>query len=351
MPAPVIAVDVAKSVFEVAVSTRPGRVAERHRLTRPQFARFVATQPPATLLMEACGTAHYWGRHAQAHGHRVVLLPPQAVRPYVPRNKTDRADAKGLLEAARNESIHPVPVKSEAQQTLTALHRLRSTWLATRTARLNTLRGLLREFGIAIALGARRVRPTVAALLAEADPALPPALRPALHSALEEIRELERRLREVERQIAALARVTPAVAALRTIPGVGLLTSTALVAFVGEAQRFPSARHFASYLGLTPREHSSGLRRRLGAISKRGDPYLRMLLIHGARSVLCHAKRAARPPRLQHWALAVERRRGHNPAAVALANKLARIAWAVWTSGRAFQLPAAPPATLTLVPA
>ena len=122
MPAtPTIAVDVAKSVFEVAVSTRPGRVAARHRLTRAQFARFVATQPPATPLMEACGTAHYWGRHAQQHGHRVVLLPPQAVRPYVPRNKTDRADAKGLLEAARNESIHPVPVKSEAQQALTAL--------------------------------------------------------------------------------------------------------------------------------------------------------------------------------------------------------------------------------------
>ena len=173
MSTTVIAVDVAKSIFEVAVSTRPGRVAERHRLTRPQFARFVATRPLATVLMEACGTAHFWGRHAQAHGHRVVLLPPQAVRPYVPRNKTDRADAKGLLEAARNESIHPVPVKSEAQQALTALHRLRSTWLAARTARLNTVRGVLREFGIGIPVGARRVRPTVAALLAAAEAALP----------------------------------------------------------------------------------------------------------------------------------------------------------------------------------
>jgi transposase len=346
---PTIAVDVAKSVFEVAVSTRPGRVAARHRLTRAQFARFVATQPPATLLMEACGTAHYWGRHAQAHGHRVVLLPPQAVRPYVPRNKTDRADAKGLLEAARNESIHPVPVKSEAQQALTALHRLRSTWLAARTARLNTVRGLLREFGVVIPVGATRVRPTVGALLADVDTTLPVALRPALQSAVEEIGELERRLRAVERQIAALATVTPAVAALRSIPGVGLLTSTALVAFVGDAQRFPTARHFASYLGLTPRERSSGLRRRLGAISKRGDPYLRMLLIHGARSVLCHAKRAAPPRRLQHWALALQQRRGHNPAAVALANKLARIAWAVWTTGSAFEASPPPTATLTLV--
>ena len=347
---PTIAVDVAKSVFEVAVSSRPGRVAKRHRLTRPQFARFVATHPPATVLMEACGTAHFWGRHAQAHGHRVVLLPPQAVRPYVPRNKTDRADAQGLLEAARNESIHPVPLKSEAQQALTALHRLRSTWLATRTARLNTVRGLLREFGIAIPVGARRVRPTLAALLAD-DAALPAALRPSLHSALEEIGELEGRLREVERQIAALAVATPTVQSLRTVPGVGLLTSTALVAFVGDAHRFPSARHFASYLGLTPRERSSGSRRRLGAISKRGDPYLRMLFIHGARSVLCHAKRAAPPRRLQHWALALERRRGHNPAAVALANKLARIAWAVWTTGDAFETRPAPTSTLALVPA
>jgi transposase len=349
--APTIAVDVAKSVFEVAVSTRPGRVATRHRLTRPQFARFVARHPPATVLMEACATAHFWGRHAQAHGHRVVLLPPHAVRPYVSRNKTDRADAKGLLEAARNESIHPVPVKSEAQQALTALHRLRSTWLAARTARLNTVRGLLREFGVGIPVGATRVRPTVAALLAAADTPLPAALRPALQSALEEIGELERRLREVERQIAALAAVTPAVAALRTIPGVGLLTATALVAFVGDATRFPTARHFASYLGLTPRERSSGLRRRLGAISKRGDPYLRTLLIHGARSVLCHAKRAAPPRRLQQWALALERRRGHNPAAVALANKLARIAWAVWTTGTTFDPQSPPTSTLTLVSA
>src|SRR5215470_5461073 len=175
MPTTLIAVDVAKSVFEVAVSAHPGRIAERHRLTRAQFARFIATRPPATVLMEACGTTHFWGRQAQAHGHRVVLLPPQAVRPYVPRNKTDRTDAKGLLEAARNDSIHPVPVKSEAQQALTALHRLRSSWLAARTARLNTVRGVLREFGIIIPIGARRVCTAVAAQLADADCRLPAA--------------------------------------------------------------------------------------------------------------------------------------------------------------------------------
>jgi transposase len=268
----------------------------------------------------------------------------------VPRNKTDRADAKGILEAARNESIRPVPVKSESQQVLCALHRLRSTWLAARTARLNTVRGLLREFGVVISIGSRRVRPTVTALLADTDGTIPAALHPALQSALDEIAELERCLLQVERQIAALATVNPVVETLRTIPGIGLLTSTALVAFVGDSHRFPSGRHFASYLGLTPREHSSGLRRHLGAISKRGDPYLRMLLIHGARSVLCHAKRGARPGRLQHWALGLARTRGHNKAAVALANKLARIAWAVWTTGCTFKAQQTTASTLKLLP-
>src|SRR5262245_50861736 len=148
-----IAVDLAKSVFEVAVSHRVGRVAERQRLSRRQFSRFLAEQAPATIVMEACGTSHHWGREAEARGHRVVLLPPHAVRPYVLRNKTDGADAKALLEAIRNESIRPVPVKSVDQHVIGALHRLRSAWLATRTARLNTLRGLLRELGFAIPVG------------------------------------------------------------------------------------------------------------------------------------------------------------------------------------------------------
>jgi transposase len=338
-----IAVDVAKAVFEVALSDRPGRIVKRSRLSRSQFARLLAMSPPATLLMEACGTAHFWGRQAAASGHRVVLLPPHAVRPYVPRNKTDRADATALLEAVRNEAIRPVPVKSIAQQTLTALHRLRSAWLATRTARLNTLRGVLREFGVTIPVGARFVLPRVTALLAAAD-ALPPALHPALLAAAAEIRDLNTRIRGVEQQLAALAATTPGVVPLQTIPGIGLLTATALVAFVGDAHRFPSGRHFASYLGLTPREHSSGLRRRLGAISKRGDPYLRMLLVHGARAVLWHAKNAPTHGRLRAWALALERHRGHNKAAVALANKLARCAWAVWTTNRAFHEAPAPAA-------
>ena len=154
-----ISVDLAKSVFEVAVSSQPGRVKERRRLSRTRFLRFFAERRPATVLMEACGSAHYWARQIEGLGHRVFLLPPHATRPYVTRSKTDRTDAKGLLEAHRNEEIHPVPIKSVAQQTLSALHRLRSRWLATRTARINTVRGLLREFGVTIPVGARRLDP------------------------------------------------------------------------------------------------------------------------------------------------------------------------------------------------
>jgi transposase len=216
--------------------------------------------------------------------------------------------------------------------------------MAARTARLNALRGLLRELGFVIPLGARQVLPRVWELVSDADSGLPDALRPVLAEGAREIRELEARVRGVERSLETLARESEPVVRLRTIPGVGLLTATALVAFVGDVQRFPSGRHFASYLGLTPRERSSGLRRRLGAISKRGDPYLRMLLIHGARAVLLHAKKpTAELDRLRAWALDRERVRGHNQAAVALANKLARIVWAVWRKERAFGVAA--PAT------
>ncbi len=330
MKSTTIAVDVAKEVLEVAVSVRPGQVSEQHRLSRAAFMKFCTDQPSATILLEACGSAHYWGRRLQSLGHRVVLLPPHATRPYVFRNKTDRTDTRGLLEAFRNEDIHPVPVKSVSQQALTALHRLRSTWLATRTARLNTVRGLLREFGCTIPVGAHHVLAKTWDLLADPESGLPDALRPGLAAACTEIRDLEGRIRVVEDQLQALADQTPAVARLRSIPGVGLITATALVAFVGDVQRFPSGRHFASYLGLTPRERSSGLVRRLGAISKRGDVYLRMLLIHGARAVLWAAKKRAAPDRLRLWALHLQNLRGHNKAAIALANKLARIVWAVW---------------------
>ena len=325
-----VAVDLAKSVFEVAVSRRPGKVASRQRLTRGQFKEYLATCPRAMVVMEACGSAHYWGRVAEGHGHRVVLIAPHQVRPYVVGNKTDRTDTKGILEAFRNQDLRPVPIKSVAQQAVGALHRMRSAWMETRTARLNTLRGLLRELGIVIPVGARQVLPHLWAEIGDADSAIPTALRASLAAAAEEIGELETRIGGVEKQLAALAAQIPAVGRLMTVPGIGLLTATALFAFVGNLGRFTSGRHLASYLGLTPREHSSGNKRRLGRISKRGDRYLRTLLIHGARSVLVRAKTVAAPDRLRTWALGLQARVGHNKATVALANKLARLAWAVW---------------------
>ena len=187
-----IAVDVAKAVFEIAVSDRPGHVVRRERLPRSQFLGFMAQQPPATVVMEACGSSHHWARKIQALGHRVVLLPPHHVRPYIRRNKTDRTDTKGILEASRNEEIRPVPVKTVAQQVLTSLHRLRSGWMAERTARLNAIRGLLRELGVFIPMGAREVVPAAWLLIEDADSDLPEALRPIFAEACREIREIER---------------------------------------------------------------------------------------------------------------------------------------------------------------
>ena len=214
-----IAVDLAKSVFEVAVSERPGRVSERHRLSRTAFVRFLAEHQPATVLLEACGSAHYWGRKAESFGHRPVLLPPHGVRPYVLRNKTDRSDARALLEARRNDDLHPVPVKTVAQQALTALHRSRSAWLATRTARLNLVRGVLREFGITIPVGARHVLPRLGALLQDPESDVPQCVRPALENTASEIRELEERISAVERQLRDLARDMPLVSSSVHDPG------------------------------------------------------------------------------------------------------------------------------------
>jgi transposase len=329
-----IAVDLAKSIFQVAVSHRAGQVDVERRLTRGRFLTFFAQQPPATVLLEACGSSHHWARQLQQFGHTVRLLPAHDVHRYVRRNKTDRTDAKAMLEAHRNEEIHAVPVKSIDQQTMASLHRVRSTWLATRTARLNTIRGLLREFGVVIPTGAHHVVPAIRALVD--DERVPVALQPIFSTAGDEVNTLEATIHDVERQLAGLARQRPEVELLQTIPGIGVITATALIATVGDIRRFPSGRHFASFLGLTAREDSSAGRRRLGAISKQGDTYLRMLLIHGGRSVLWSAKGHAAPDGLRAWALRMAQRRGHNIAAVAVANKLARITWAVWTHQRPY---------------
>lgn len=332
-----IAVDLAKSVFQVAVADGEWRVTSRQRLSRGQLLRFFGERQPCLVVMEACGTAHFWGRWLSSLGFTVRLLPPQYVRAFVRRNKTDRSDAEALLEAARSAGLDAVPIKSEQQQALLSLHRLRAGWLASRTARINTVRGILREFGVNLGRGARGVTARVEALLGDPHSPVPVALHGVVQLSCSEIRELQARMEQAEAQLERLAGELPIVALLRSIPGIGLLTSTALVAAVGDVLRFPSGRHLASWLGLTPREHSSGNVRRLGGISKRGDRYLRTLLIHGGRSLLAAARRRGGSDRLRAWGLEVARLRGHNRAAVAVANKLARLCWALWRHDERYQ--------------
>jgi transposase len=341
MNATTVAVDLAKNVFELAVADAHGRVVERCRLTRSQFERWFANRQIDLVVMEACGSAHHWGRWLHAKGVAVKLLPARYVRPYVRRSKTDAADCLALLEAARAPDIVAVRVKCVEQQALQGLHRIRSGWMGARTARINTLRGLCREFGLVVPPGARTGLEQMARELADEHSAIPALVRPTMKLLLEEIRLLEARIAQLERELAQLAAHSETCRRLLTIPGVGLLTATAMVAAVGDVAGFRSARHFACWLGLTPREHSSGDTRRLGRISKCGDTYLRMLLVHGARAVLRSgviASRLGRPlDRLRQWALQVQARTCHNKAAVALANKLARIVWATWRHGQDFQ--------------
>lgn len=342
MDAMTIGVDLAKDVFEVAVSKQAGRVVEHRRLTRSQFERFLREQVPGTeVVMEACGTAHYWGRQCQAYGLVPALLPAQYVRAYVRRDKTDRTDADALLEARRCGAILPVPIKTPEQQALRGLHRVRTQWQTARTARINVIRGLLREQGIPLRAGAATIRRRVPEILDDAQRPLPRLLTLALRALLEELTHLEERLRDLDRQLALVADADPVAQRLQTVPGVGVITATALLANVPHIHGFRRGRYFASWVGLTPREASSGARRWRGRISKRGDVYLRTLLIHGARSVLVNAQSRARVNRvpltaLQRWAVDLAGRRGHNKAATALANKLARIVWAVWRSETTF---------------
>lgn len=281
------------------------------------------------------------GRELEALGHRVRLLPPSDVARYRDGNKTDRADAIALLEASRNEAIDAVPIKTIEQQALTSLHRLRSAYVADRTARINTARGILREFGHAIPQGARTF--VAHARIALEDERLPLHLRDELGRALDEIVALRKTANEITQRIESLAEQMPDVAYLRTVPGIGVLTATAFVAFIGKPQRFRSGRHFASFLGLTPRESSSGLRRRSAASRRRATPTC-ACCSSTARARRCSLlTRAKQPDPLQLWAMRVQLRSGHNKATVALANRLARIAWRVWRDQRPYSPRIRPP--------
>ena len=329
-----VAVDLAKSVFQLAVADASWKVVESHRLTRSQFERWFDNRSVDLVIMEACGSAHYWGRRLAGLGIRVKLLPAAYVRAYVKRNKTDAADARALLEAARASDMAPVRVKSEEQQALQGLHRIRSLWMGTRTSRINALRGFCREFGLVVPQGARTGVEAISRALADPRVEIPGLIRASMTLLIEEIRLLEQRIAQLERELTEVARHSQPCVTLLSVPGIGLLTATAMVAATGgSVAHFQDARHFASWFGLTPREFSSGNRQVLGRISKKGDRYLRMLLTHGARAVLRAASVARQAERqldgLRAWALAVQARTNHNKAACALANKLARICFAV----------------------
>lgn len=330
--ASIVAIDLAKEVFQLTFADAAHRVLERKRLTRAAFARELVQRPPLHAVMEACGSAHHWARRFAALGHRVTLLPAHQVKPYVLRRKTDRTDADGLLEALRCADLRPVPVKTPDQQGIQGLHRLREHHKAQRTAAINLVRGVLREFGLVIPAGAGKVRPAVLAALEDGDNALPMALRAALAMTLEQIASAEVAMQCIEASLREFSARDGRSQRLQRAGGIGLITATAMSASIGQIDRFASGRQFASYLGLTPREYSSGSTRKLGRITKRGDTYLRMLLVHGARAGLRSAKVAKAKgvalDKTQAWALALAERVGHNKAAAALANKTARRLWA-----------------------
>lgn len=331
----IVAVDLAKHVFELAIADRGGRIEARRRLSRGQLERFIARQRPSCFVFETCATAHHWGRVVEAAGHEARLLPARYVRAYRRRGKSDRADATALVEASRASDIDAVALKRPEQQALQHLHRLREQCKDTRRRRICGARAMVREFGIEIPRGAGRLKAALPGLLEE--PRLPPLTRELLAEIAEEIGVLERRLAGFDARLERLAGEAPRARRFCQLPGVGAVTATALAAAVGDLGGFRNARAFASWLGLTPREHSSGQRRRLGAITKQGSTYLRTLLIHGARSLLGHARRKASAGRalspLEAWALALRERSGPNRAAVAVANKLARRLYALERDG------------------
>jgi len=336
-----IAVDLAKDVFEIAVANAAWKIIERKRLTRTQFERLWQTRQPCSVVMEACGTAHHWARQLIALGFEVRLLPAHEVRRFRGRNKTDRTDCEALLDAARSPRIKAVGVKSPDQQQILALHRVREQWKRTRTARINGMRGLLREFGVLAPVGAAKFLNCLPQLLEQKRDKVPERVRRVVLALWVEAHDLQEKMSEVEKEIEAVAHEHPVIQSLLEIPGIGVITATALYASVGNVHLFQSGRHLASWLGITPKENSSGSRRRMGRISKQGDRYLRTLFIHGARSALTAAQvrhRSGKPlTHLQQWAVEKAKELRHsNQAAVALANKLARICWAVWRHERCF---------------
>lgn len=331
-----VSVDLSKSVFQLSVTNTHGKIVDRKRLSRDQFQKWLGTHEPIRLVMEGCATCHYWGRVAEGFGHEAKILHPKYVKAYVRRNKTDAADADALIRADRDQELFAVAVKSEAQQAMQGLHCIRERWVRTRTACINEVRGLFGEFGIVLAAGVSGFAAKAMSRIGE----LPSLLQASIDAVVEEILSLNARIKQIDHQLKALACTEPTAQALMEVPGVGVNIATATLGRVPNMHAFKRGRSFGSWMGLTAKEHSSGHKRRLGSITKAGDTRLRVLYIHGARSALLAAKRKQAKEKpltaLEVWAIETEARVGHNKAAVALANKMARIIWVICTRGERF---------------
>jgi len=319
-----LGIDLAKVVFQLHGVDERGVAVLRRQLRRTQVLSFLAQLPGCVVAMEACASAHYWGRQIKALGHEVKLIPPQYVKPFVRGNKTDRNDAQGICEAALRPDMPGVALKSEDQQAMVSLHRLREIVEKQRKQLANQLRGLLGEFGIAIPKGMAALRRE----LPQAIERVPRVLRSALQGGAERLRELQQCSEQHTEQLQQLAQAAPLCRRLMQERGIGPLTASAYTATLGDPGHYRNGRQVAASLGLVPRQHSSGGKAVLLGISKRGDAYLRTLLIHGARAVLRHVPGKTDP--LSVWLQQLAKRVGANKAAVALANKNARRLWAIW---------------------
>lgn len=323
------AVDTAKNVMQVHwVDTSTGEI-HRKKLSRAKFSDFFAQLRPVRVVMEACGGAHHWGRSLGTLGHQVELLPARQVRAFVRGNKDDAADARAIWLAAQQGDIRRVPVKTCEQQAVLSLHRLRTHWISVRTASINALRSLLYEFGVVLPVGKQIALKALAAQRADIDGRLPACMVRLIDAQLLALKEVERNVEVFEDELALVQKTQERAKQLRQVPGIGLLGATALSAVLGDGAGWRNGREFACCLGLTPRHTGTGGKVRMGGISKRGDPYVRTLLASGARAVLS----SPHPP---PWASQLLARRPFNVVVMALANKMARTAWALVAHGRSY---------------
>jgi transposase len=332
-----IGLDIAKHVFQVHGVDTQGRVVLRKKLRRAEVLEFFANLPVCLLGLEACAGAHYWARELIKFGHTVKLISPQFVKPYVKGNKNDANDAEAIFEAVSRPHMRFVPVKSTEQQDVMALHRVRHGLVKERTAQANRLRGLLGEYGIVIGQGLTQVRRRLPELLEEGENGLSGLAREVFADLYQQVRDLDERVAAYTAKLQRLYRTSPVCQTLGEVRGVGPLTATAMVASLGDGQAFQSGRQVSAWLGVVPRQASSGGKDRLLGISKRGDTYLRTLLIHGARAVVKAA--TTKTDTQSRWINELIKRRNKNIAAVAVANKNARIIWALLRHGEAYRAP------------